>query len=92
MLHLYLLSYIVFALVLHLYLLEHGGGFYFIEIIDLSCLTYIILRVLNSMVICFNCEINPNVIGIQDEHNKKTSILSSLNIMRSLILDKCFEI
>ena len=27
MLHLYLLSLIVFALVLHLYLLEHGGGF-----------------------------------------------------------------
>ena len=26
-LHLYLLSLIVFALVLHLYLLEHGGGF-----------------------------------------------------------------
>ena len=26
-LHLYLLSYIVFALVLHLCLLEHGGGF-----------------------------------------------------------------
>ena len=26
-LHLYFLSYIVFALVLHLYLLEHGGGF-----------------------------------------------------------------
>ena len=26
-LHLYLLSYIVFALVLHLYILEHGGGF-----------------------------------------------------------------
>ena len=26
-LHLYLLSYIVFALVLHLYVLEHGGGF-----------------------------------------------------------------
>ena len=24
---LYLLSYIIFALVLHLYLLEHGGGF-----------------------------------------------------------------
>ena len=44
-LHLYLLSYIVFALVLHLYLLEHGGGFYFIEIVDLSCFTYIILRV-----------------------------------------------
>ena len=26
-LRLYLLSYIIFALVLHLYLLEHGGGF-----------------------------------------------------------------
>ena len=26
-LHLYLLSYIVFALVLHLDILEHGGGF-----------------------------------------------------------------
>ena len=26
-LHLYLLSYIVFALVLHLYLSEHSGGF-----------------------------------------------------------------
>ena len=26
-LHLYILSYIFFALVLHLYLLEHGGGF-----------------------------------------------------------------
>ena len=26
-LHLYLWSYIVFALVLHLYILEHGGGF-----------------------------------------------------------------
>ena len=42
------------------------------------------------MVICFNCEISPNMIGIQDEYNK-TSILSSLNIMRSLILDNCFE-
>ena len=28
-LHLYLLSLIVFALVLHLYLLEHGGGLIF---------------------------------------------------------------
>ena len=27
-LHLYLLSYIVFALVLHLYLLEHDDGFF----------------------------------------------------------------
>ena len=47
---------------------------YFEEIDELSCFTYIILRVLNSMVICFNCEINPNVIGIQDEHNKNFHI------------------
>ena len=26
-LHLYLLSWIIFSLVLHLYLVEHGGGF-----------------------------------------------------------------
>ena len=40
---------------LHLYLLEHGGNFCFIETIVLSCFTYIILRVLqNSMVVCFN--------------------------------------
>ena len=64
-LQLYLLSYIVFALVLHLHLLEHGGGF-FIEIIVLSCFTYIILRVFNSMVIFLNWEINPNMLGIQD--------------------------
>ena len=59
-------SSLSFALVLHLYLLEHGGGF-FIETIVLSCFTYIILRVLqNSMVICFKQEINPNMLGIQD--------------------------
>ena len=53
-LHLYLLSYIVFALVLHLDLLEHGGGFV-LKKLYLSCFTYIILRVLqNSMAICFN--------------------------------------
>ena len=36
-LHLYLLSVIIFALVLHLDLLEHGGGFFLKETIDLSC-------------------------------------------------------
>ena len=37
-LHLYLLSVIIFALVLHLDLLEHGGGFDLKEL-DLSCFT-----------------------------------------------------
>ena len=55
---------------LHLYLLEHGGGF----IIDLSCFTYIILRVVNSMVIFFGYEISPNMMGIQDGYNKNFHI------------------
>ena len=37
-LHLYLLSVIIFAVVLHLYLLEHGGGFV-LKKLDLSCFT-----------------------------------------------------
>ena len=45
--------------------------FYFIEIIDLSCFTYIILRVFwNNMVICFGYKIGPNMIGIQYWYNK----------------------
>ena len=61
MLHLYLLSYIVFALVLHLHLLEHGGGFV-LNKLDLSCFTSIILRVINSMVICFNYDRHPRLV------------------------------
>ena len=79
-LHLYILSYIVFALCASLISFELYSfcssaslisfrarrWFYFIEIIVLSCFTYIILRVLNSMVIFLNWEINPNMLGIQD--------------------------
>ena len=46
---------------------------------------------LNSTVICLNCEISPNMIGIQDGYNKNFHI-SVLNTKRSLILDDCFEI
>ena len=68
-LHLYLLSLIVLLIVLHLYLLSviifaHSASLIsfrarwwicFIETIDISRFTQIILRVLqNSMVICFN--------------------------------------
>ena len=59
-----------FALVLHLYLFRARQWFYFIEIDELSCFTYIILRVLNSMVICFGYEFSPNMMGIQDGYNK----------------------
>ena len=52
-----------FALVLDLYLFRAWWWFYFEEIDEFSCFTYIILRVLNSMVICLN---NPNMLGIQE--------------------------
>ena len=43
----------------------------FIEIVELSCFTYIILRVsLNSMVICFGYKVGPNMMGIQVGYNK----------------------
>ena len=74
MLHLYLLSYIVFALVLHLYLFRARRWFYFEEIDELSCFTYIILRVLNNMVICFGYEFSPNMMGIQEGYNKNFHI------------------
>ena len=34
------------------------------------CFTYIISRVLNSMVISFGYKTSPNMIGIQDGYNK----------------------
>ena len=47
---------------------------YFVEIIDLSCFTYIILRVLNNMVICLGYESSPNMMGIQERYNKNFHI------------------
>ena len=64
-----------FALVLHLYLFRARWWFYFIEIIDLSCFTYIILRVfLSTMVISFGYKFSPNMIGIQGGYNKNFHI------------------
>ena len=59
-----------FALVLHLYLFRARRWLYFIEIVELSFFTYIILRVsLNSMVICFGYEFSPNMMGIKEGYN-----------------------
>ena len=72
-----LISFVLgnFALVLHLYLSRAQRWFYYIEIVELSCLTYIILRVfLNSMVIFFGYETSPNMMGIQDGYNKNSHI------------------
>ena len=64
-----------FALVFHLYLSRAWWCLYFIEIIELSCFTYIILRVsLNSVVICFGYEFSPNMIDIQEGYNKNFHI------------------
>ena len=89
-LHLYLSEQFVVALMLHLYLFRARWWFYFIEIIDLSCLTYIYLRVLNSMVICFGYEFSPNMMGIQVGYNKNF-LLGVLNTKKSWMLDNCFE-
>ena len=64
-----------FALVLHLYLFRAWRWLYFVEIIELSCFTYVILRVpLNSVVICFGYEFSPNMIDIQEGYNKNFHI------------------
>src|SRR3989337_457995 len=65
-----------FALVLHLYLFRARRWFYFIEIDELSHFTYIILRVLNSMVIFLGYEFSHNMMGIQGGYNKNFSIKS----------------
>src|SRR3989337_3695582 len=81
-----------FALVLHLYLCRARRWLYFIEIVELSCFTYIILRVsLNNMVICLGYEFSPNMMGIQEGYNKNFRI-KSIEYMRSLIPFICFEI
>ena len=48
--------------------------FFFEEIDELSCFTYIILGVLNSMEICFGHETSPNMMGNQDGYNKNFHI------------------
>ena len=60
---------------LRLYLFRARQWFYFIEIIELSCFTYIILTVsLNSMAICFGYEFSTNMIGFQEGYNKNFHI------------------
>ena len=67
-------SSLSFALVLHLYPFRARRWFYFEEIDELSCFTYITLRVLNIMVIWFGYKISPNMMGIQDGYNKNFHI------------------
>ena len=64
-----------FAPIHHLYLFRARQWLYFIEIVELSCFTSIILRVsLNNMVIFLGYESSPNMIGIQEGYNKNFHI------------------
>ena len=62
MLHLYLLSYIVFALVLHLYLLELVGGFFYRN----YCSLMLHLDYFESPTKQHGNLLNVNILGIQD--------------------------
>ena len=68
MLHLYLLSLIVFALVLHLYLLEHGGVL--ILKILLMIHLYYFESILEQHGICFGYKFGPRMMSIQVGYNK----------------------
>ena len=65
-----------FALVLHLFIFRAHRWLYFIEIDELSCFTYIILRVFNIMVIFLGYEFSPSMMGIQEGYNKNFHIKS----------------
>ena len=70
MLHLYLLSYIVFALVLHLYLLEHDGGFMLKKLMNSMLHLYYFESFIKSMGIFLGYEFSPNMMGILEGYNK----------------------
>ena len=65
-----------YALVLHLYLFRARRWFYFIEIVELSCFTYIILRVSKQHGNCLGFEFSTNIMGIQEGYNKNFHIES----------------
>ena len=70
MLHLYLLSLIVFALVLHLYLLEHGG----VLILKKLLVSHASLNYFESLLeqhgICYDHKVGPRMMRIQVGYNK----------------------
>ena len=72
MLHLYLLSLIVFALVLHLYLLEHGGVLILKKLLvsHASLHLYYFESLLEQHGICYGYKIGPRMVGIQVGYNK----------------------
>ena len=64
------------ALVLHLYLLEHGDGFILEKLLNSHASLILFRESPNSMVIRVGCEFSPNMMGIQDGYNKNFHIKS----------------
>ena len=77
---------------LHLYLLEHGGGFILKKLlISNASLIFYFESLLEQHGICYGYKFGPRMMSIQVGYNKNFH-RSALNNMRSLILDNCFEI
>ena len=70
MLHLYLLSLIVFALVLHLYLLEHGGVLILKKFLVSHASLILFESILEQHGIFYGYKIGPRMVGIQVGYNK----------------------
>ena len=60
---------------LHLDLLEHGGGFVLKKLLISHASLKLFWDSLNSMVICFGYEFSPNMMGIQGGYNKNFHIM-----------------
>ena len=70
MLHLYLLSLIVFALVLHLYLLEHGGVLILKKFLVLMLHLYYFESLLEQHGIFYGYKVGLRMMSIQVGYNK----------------------
>ena len=70
MLRLYLLSYIVFALVLHLYLVEHGGVLILKKLLVSHASLISVESLLEQHGICYGYKIGPRMMSIQVGYNK----------------------
>ena len=70
MLHLYLLSLIVFALVLHLCLLEHSGVLILKKLLVSHASLIIFESLLEQHGICYDLKVGPRMMSIQVGYNK----------------------
>ena len=55
---------------LHLYLLEHDGGYILNKLMNSHASLIYFESLINSMTICLGYEFSPNMMGIQEGYNK----------------------